>query len=195
MTKLSTTELHQIANVFCITVANWGFYYNPERMEDLYAPRSLIVADDVCDSNMAMDHALRRFGYGELIDRWLNEEDGQKRDEIMEKEVAPIWNAAYDIAMSNCFMPVAGKTGQLFMIAWPRGYHGDPDPEVVEPSYFTAERGFKKTDLDEINSSFMGNVINCSGVVDECYVVNLGNDETRRAAKLKLNFNVERSPA
>jgi hypothetical protein len=202
---ITQEKLNEIANRYCEYVINWGFQHRPERMPALFTgatyfhePEKMangemtpgftagVSADDVCDGNMAMDEAMRDLGYGETLDRWLDEENDARREQIMEQEVCPIWNPAYTIAEKNRWMPVAGKTGQIYLICWPSGY-GDAHPRVVDLDYFTPDLGFKEGDIEAIDTSHFTDIVDLSGPADRCYVVNLGDDGDRSKTKEASN--------
>jgi len=131
----------QLADAFCLMVAEWGYYFNPEKTWQMHSRPHLVyihhtnppVPGDVCDDNMAMLEAVGKFV------------DDPNPDDVD----SDLWNAAFSIARSLHFLPRATVTQpNQFMCAWGYGY--SCPAEVRGADTFRTSMGYSGDEIEEI---------------------------------------------
>lgn len=129
----------QLADAFCLMVAEWGYYFNPEKTWQMHSrPHPVYihhtnppVPADVCDDNMAMLEAVGKFV------------DDPNPDDVD----IDLWNAAFSIARSLHFLPRATvDRPNQFMCVWGlSGSAGIRDADAI-----SSDRNFFDDEIEEI---------------------------------------------
>ena len=150
-----------LAAKFCLVVAEWGFHYHPDQMQELYSgvldeDGWALQPGDVCDDNMAMCRAFDLLGVD--TDKVFETE----HDELPEW-FTDLFNAAYDQARDWGWLPRNLKPGEYVLRVWGEGY--DPGASVVVIQLVSVTMGYDDHMVAQARQSLVDGV---PRVVDCC---------------------------